>query len=358
MKNTNTTTYNGLGASPTTMVTNGASRPRQAVGDIPAPPSNGERIPRASAAAAGNNGNTAGRPIPPKVTVRREEVEMRYDAYVWVDFLRKYWVLFVVGNLLSTAVVLFEISRVDDCFDDVTERRAGATTENIERNTEASLRFVVIAILVFGLVTELVSGVVLCFVYGSPLDIKSLRKIPPRHVPTVEAAVVVNLVAPFSWGVIFTCGSFVSLQVDSFSSCGGPDGPVLDMYLIVSGWGMLLIGLGMIGLAGFLTIFMFSCRSPSPNGSTEECCTADKVMYGHRILSKAAILDVFWQLQGSVWLYRTGSVSGFAFVVLIVLGIVGGLMAALGSRAPPSTAHDLPSSPLVLGQPPEAADGA
>lgn len=328
------------------MGTNGASRPRQAVGNIPAPPSNEACITRASAAAVGDDGNAVDRSGIPKVTVRREEVEMRYDAYVWVDFIRKYWVLFVVGNLLSTAVVLFEISRVDDCFDDVTERQAGATTE-IERNAEASLRFLEIAILIFGLVTELVSGVVLCFVYGSPLDIKSLRKIPPRHVPTVEASVVVNLVAPFSWGVIFTCGSFVSLQVDSFSSCGGPNGRVLDMYLIVSGWGMLLIGLGMIGLTGFLTIFMFSCRSPSPNRSADECCTADKVMYGHRILSKAAILDVFWKLQGSVWLYRTGGIGGFAFVVLVVLGIVGGLMAALGSRAPASTAQVLSSSPLV-----------
>lgn len=357
MKHTGNT-YSAVAVGPARMVTNGGPRAGAAVGDAPARPSNGESTFRTAAAAGGGNNDT-GRSVAPKVTVRREEVEMRYDAYVWVDFLRKYWLLFVLGNLLSAAVVIFEMSQVDGCFDDVTERQANEMAE-IERDTEASLRFLVMAILAFGLVTEFVAAAVLCFVYASPLDIKSLRKIPPKHVPTSAASVVVNLVAPLSWGVIFTCGSFVSLQVETFSSCGGHDGPILDMYLIVSGWGMLLVGLGMLGLAGFLAIFMFSCgSSASPDRSADECCTADKIMYGHRILSKAALLDAFWQLQGSVWLFRTGGVGGFVFVVLVVVSIVGAVLAALGSRAPASASQALPGSPpLVLGQPPDAADGA
>ena len=347
-----TTSYNAVGGSKTTMA-KAAGQAGAAVGDIPPPTSNEERTNR----AADGDGDVRP-PGAAKLAARREDVEMRYDAYVWVDVLSKYWVLFIVGNLMSAAVVVIEIWRVNGCFDDVTERQAGATGE-IERDSEASIRFLVIAILAFGLVTEFVIALVLCFVYGSPLDIKSFRKMLPHDVRACETSIIVNLVAPFSWGVVYTCGSFVSLQIDTFSSCGGHEGSVLDMYLVVSGWAMLLVGLGMLGFAGFLVIFIFSCGPPSPNRPPEECCTADKRLYGHRVLSKAALLDMFWQLQGSVWLYRTGGIGGRAFIILIVLCIVGALLAALGSRPSASTTQELPGSPpLVLTQPPDAADRA
>lgn len=290
-----------------------------------------------------------------KASVHGSEIEMRYDAFVWVDFLRKKWILFFLGNIISAAVVVCELFRVDSCFDDVTERRVAGTI-GITRDIEASLRFVVIAILVFGLVTEMAVAVVLSCVYRSPLDIKSMTKITPGDIRGCETSVVVNLLAPFSWGIIYTCGSFVSLQLDTFSSCGGQAGSGLSMYLLISGWGMLVVGLGMLGLSAYLLVFIFSC-CPTVGSRTKKCCVAERRMYGRRIFSNAALLALFWKVQGAVWLYRTGGVGLRVLVLLVVLGVVGGGFAAVGSRAPPATTRKNSSDPsLVATQAPNATD--
>lgn len=288
------------------------------------------------------------------------------SAIVWTEFLRTYknWILFVGGNLISAAVVVSEISLVNGCFDepppeessDSKDSRAGNDTAGSEADAGGSIRSIVIALLVFGLVTELVSAAVLSFQYRSPLDVKSMRKIPPDSLRGYGAAsLVVNLLAPFSWGVIYTCGSYVTIQVDTFASCGGHEGSSLVMYIVVSGLSMFFVGLVLLGPT--VLVFISSCGSPLR--CADKCCAAVRRAYRRRVLSIAALFDVFWQVQGSVWLYRAGAVAGAGLVALIVFCVVGGVLAALGSRAPDST-QELPGDgapPVALTEQPDATDG-
>ena len=343
------TTDNDDDAAPTST---GGDTSKARAGSDPTPPSSEQHI----ASTADDEGRASKASVCGKAGLRDS------NAFVWADWPRKNkWELFVGGNLISAAVIVSEISQVKGCFDepreemsDATDGRAGNTAES-EIGTGESIRVMVIALLVFGLVTELISAVVLSSQYRSPLDIKSMRKVPPDTIRSCGgASVVVNFLAPFSWGVIYTCGSYVTIQVDTFASCGGHEGSGLVMYLVVSGLFIFLVGLSLLALAVFMLIF--SCGSPAR--CTDNCCAAVRRAYSRRILSIAALLDVFWQVQGSVWLYRTGGVDGSVFVVLVVLCIVGGVLAALGSGAPDST-QELPGDapPPVLTEQPEAADG-
>ena len=354
------TTYKDGDAAPTSI---GGDTSQARIGDNPTPPRNDQRITRTAAAAAEDDLSRA-----PKASVfggfRLRDSSS--GAIAWAEFLRDYknWILFLVGNLISAAVVVSEISLVNGCFDEpppeesndaVGGGRAGNNAAVSEADKGDSIRSIVIALLVFGLATELISAAVLSFQYRSPLDVKSVRKIAPDGVRGCGAAsIVVNFLAPFSWGVIYTCGSYVTIQVDTFASCGGHEGFGLVMYLVVSGLCMFFVGLVLLGLAVF--IFMFSCGSPVR--CADACCAVVRRKYSRRILSIAALFDVFWHVQGSVWLYRTGAVDGVGFVVFVVFCIVGGVLAALGSQAPGST-RELPehAPPVALPEQKDAADG-
>lgn len=310
---------------------------------------------------APNDGDTLS--LGPKGSVRGAEVRLRdgNGAIIWPEVFRNRWFLFVGGNLISAAVVISEISRVDGCFDEhreikeyqfVTEESQDGTAEP-EFYGEGSIRPIVIALLVFGLATEIISAVVLYFTYRSPLDIKSMRKIPPVDIRNHScSAFVVFFLAPFSWGVMYIFGSYVTIQVDSFSSCGAPEGSGLIMYLVVSGLCMIVVGAGMLTLSVFGVFF--SCGSPAR--CTDNCCSALKGAYRRRIMSTAPFFDIFWQMQGAVWLYRTGAVGAVGFFLLLVFCLVGAVLAASGSRAPGPTQGAAGAPPLGLTPLPDAAD--
>ena len=265
------------------------------------------------------------------------------------------WTLFVVGNLISAAVVVSEISQAKFIFDEYLRESVNNVVEGGDRSARENecdhadlLRFLVMFTLVFGLLTELFFAVGLSLIYRSPLDIKSSRKVP-RDAQPCGSLLMVNVFAPFSWGIIYASGGIVGLRLDAVSSCViGSGEPALKMYLYYSSLYMLFVGLKMLGISIFM--FFFSCGSPAK--STEHCCAAVGVFYGHRILSIAAFLDLFWQLQGSVWLYRVGGVDLAAFIVLCSCGVVGGILASFGSREPDVVEEVVGPLPLVITRPP------
>lgn len=255
------------------------------------------------------------------------------DLTVKMEFHRKRWALFLAGNLISAAVVISEIWQLSVCFhefvfeaDDDDNLDFEAHLPSIAQITRGLEMFT----LFFGLWTEIVSAIGLSLIYRSPLDIKSVHKIPPEDMRHCGGTAIVYFLAPFSWGVIYMTGSVVSALYSVYSFCEGRGGSGLTMYLWVSSAFMYWGALAMLGLSFF--ILLFSCGSPAR--CADRCCAAVRRTYVQRILSKASFLDFFWQVQGALWSYRAGGFGLTACILVGVFGIVGQVLAGVGSLAP------------------------
>ena len=274
------------------------------------------------------------------------------DIVVKARFRRKKWKLFVGGQIISAAVVVSEISLTVAFFYNFFKEADNATirVDSECYDGASTLYFAMMFTLVFGLFTEVASAVGLSFIYRSPLDIKSAHKIPHDDAQSVVASMVVNVLAPLSWGVIHMCGGIVGFILTTPSSCLGHEKSGLETYLYFSSLYMVFVGFKMLGVSVFMVFF--SCGSPAK--CTDSCCVAVKTLYSHRILSIAAFLDLFWQLQCAVWLHRMGAVGLAYLLILLMCGVAGGVFAVFGSQAP-DVVDELPGPlpPAVVSRPPD-----
>ncbi|CAN0086080.1 unnamed protein product, partial [Hapterophycus canaliculatus] len=255
---------------------------------------------------------------------------------------RRKWAMFLVGNLISVAVVVSEISELSVCF----EENLSDDDDPPEENASYAYQYMM-SILVLGLWVDIFSAVTLSAIYGSPLDIKSAHKIPPGDMRHCGGTVMVNFLAPFSWSVIYLFGGLVSVYYGQNAPCGGGHGGgALESYLYASAVIMLLFSFVMFFLSGVM--LLLACvpylsprkRAPQnagPHGTLPRpagCCARIREKLYAKILSKSPIYDLGWQLQGVILSYRAGAFGLLTAVLVGCAGVLGEVLAAFGSLAP------------------------
>lgn len=110
---------------------------------------------------------------------------------------------------------------------------------------------------------------------------------------------------------------------------GGVEDEGLLRYLVISGPCMLLFGLAMLLFSG---LALFAC--PPPLKCMKPFFKAVGSNVHTKILSKGIWFDLFWQLQGVILSYRTGSFGLLTSILAGCGGVAGEWMAAFGSFAP------------------------
>lgn len=240
------------------------------------------------------------------------------------------WVIFIIGNLVSVVGIVTEIMELDVCFDenladddDTPQQKANETYHSL------------LVSLVFGLLVDVFSAVSLSVIYRSPLDIKSVHKIPREATWTTKTAIcIVTFLAPLFWCVVYFAGGVVSMNYGSSSLCGGGAGGLaLDWYLQFSGWVMLSFGLFMIGLS-FQMCIVATNGGGNVNRRYCGCCCWDRDGVHQKVLSLGPLLDFGWQVQGVLLSYRTGALSPIMAFAIGLVAAVGEGLAAFGSFAP------------------------
>ena len=263
------------------------------------------------------------------------QAEPSDSGVVRVERRRKHWAMFVAGNLISAGVLISEITQLDICFDgfvdDVDDDGISSAEREEEIASDASItNGIMMFTLIFGLWVEVFSATTLSLIYRSPLVIKSVHKIPSDDMRSCGASVIIHFLAPFSWAVIYLFGGLASIYFSTNSSCGGQGGSGVELYLALSGIAMTFGGLLMIAVSTL--ILFFSCGSPTR--LTDRCCAACRKKVNKFVLSKGPYVDIFYQLQGSVWSYRTGGFNLLTFILVGASGVLGEVLAACGSREP------------------------
>ncbi|CBN79533.1 expressed unknown protein [Ectocarpus siliculosus] len=248
------------------------------------------------------------------------------------------WAMFVLGNLISLAVVASEIGELNVCFEENLDEDDDDTPEENASRAYGGLMFT----LVLGLLVDFISAVLLSLVYRSPLDIKSTHKIPPGDMRHCGGTCLVHFVAPFSWGLVYWAGGYVSIMYGDNAPCGGgTGGDGLESYLTISGALMAVFGTGMLALS-FVTLMFACCSSSSSSSSSSSrppaarrgCCSKARDAVHKRFMSKSPIFDLAWQVQSVLLSYRAGAVSLASAFLLVSSGVVGEVLAAFGSLAP------------------------
>lgn len=303
----------------------------------PAPPSyavhvGGNPVPPSSVEYVGGHDDGV-RTAP--VAGTSAQVNPADSGVVKAERRRRKWAMFVLGNLISASVVISELAELNVCFAEYVGNvdDDDLTSGEIEdrKNYEASVtNGVMMFTLIFGLWVDVFSALTLSLIYRSPLDIKSVHKIPYDDVRNCGGMVIVFFLAPFSWAVIYLFGGVASIYFATNSSCGGQGGAGAEAYLAVSGIIMTFGGLFMLALSAL--ILFFSCGSPLRR--TDGCCASVRRRISKTLLSKGPYFDFFWQMQGLVWTYRTGGLGLIEFISIGTSGVLGEVLAACGSLAP------------------------
>ncbi|CAM9172220.1 unnamed protein product, partial [Scytosiphon promiscuus] len=262
-------------------------------------------------------------------------------AAVKKEVRRRKWAMFVLGNVISFAVVASEIAELGVCF----EENLGDDDDLPEDNAAFAYGWMLFT-LVLGLWVDVFSAVTLSVIYGSPLDIKSVHKIPAGDMRHCGGTIMVNFLAPFSWCLIYLSGGLVSVYYGQNAPCGGGHGgSTLESYLYTSAGIMFLFSFGMLILSGvMLLLACMSCpqrtaaqnAAPSVPGQTRRpgCCTRIREKIYTKVLSKSPIFDLGWQLQGVILSYRAGAFDLPTAVLVGCAGVFGEVLAAFGSLAP------------------------
>ncbi|CAN0092072.1 unnamed protein product [Ectocarpus sp. 4 AP-2014] len=242
--------------------------------------------------------------------------------------------MFVLGNLISLAVVASEIGELSVCFEENLDEEDDDPPELNASRAYVGLMFT----LVLGLLVDFISAVLLSLVYRSPLDIKSAHKIPPGDMRHCGGTCLVHFVAPFSWGLVYWAGGYASIMYGDNAPCGGgTGGDGLESYLRISGALMAMFGTGMLALS-FVTLIFACCSSSSsssrPPAARPGCCSRARDAVHKRFMSKSPIFDLAWQVQSVLLSYRAGAVSLASAFLLVSSGVVGEVLAAFGSLAP------------------------
>ncbi|CAM9310393.1 unnamed protein product [Ectocarpus sp. 12 AP-2014] len=118
------------------------------------------------------------------------------------------WAMFLVGNLISVAVVVSEIAEFNVCFD---EKLSDDDEYTAEEDADYVFAYTMLS-LIFGLLVDASSALILSTIYLSPLDIKSAHEIPPGDMRSCAGTAMVKCVAPFFWGLVYLSGSLASIS--------------------------------------------------------------------------------------------------------------------------------------------------
>ena len=236
--------------------------------------------------------------------------------------------------MISAAVVISEISKLDVCFDeDLEDSNPDADSETQAEAVEKSASSVyalMVMTLIFGLWVDVFSAFALSAIYKMPLDIKSVHKVPPNDMRHCGGSVMVHFLAPLSWAIIYTFGGGVGLIYWSHSPCEGVEGNGFRVYLAVSGFIMFLVGLVMLALS--VLILPFSCGSPTER--TDRCCSAFRRKMHKYVSSKGRLLEIAWKVQGAIWAFRGGRHRLAGTLVAAAGIVVGDVMATCDSLTP------------------------
>lgn len=244
--------------------------------------------------------------------------------------------MFLVGNLISIAVVVSEISELSVCFDENLDDDDDTPEENAQNTYEWTM-----FILILGLWVDVFSAVTLSAIYHSPLDIKSAHKIPPGDMRHCGGTVIINFLTPFSWGLVYLLGGLVCTMYGANSPCGGGvGGSGLENYLYASG--ALMIFMSFVALSLSVVMLLVACCSPSTQAAQRlgtqapprGCCTRIRERLHKRVLSMSPFFDLGWQLQGVILSYRVGAFSLATAFLVGASGVLGEVLAAFGSFAP------------------------
>lgn len=256
----------------------------------------------------------------------------------------KSWSCFLIGNAIVVCVVIAEILTLDVCFeavdpftddnlDPVQINADEAEDEDVEE-AEATVYTMVMTALITGVSLEVFSMILLSWVYQAPLDAKSAWKIPPNDGRCL-AGFVARFLAPLLWGLICICMGVASYLYASYESCGGTDvGETLQVVFLV------LFGI-LMAISGALLVFislLLACTSCGVEPSILGCCCSCGRQFMHkRVLSTAGFFDLWWQLSGVMWAYKTGAFTVQLTIILLIANVVGEVMSAVGSSAPLET---------------------
>lgn len=126
--------------------------------------------------------------------------------------------------------------------------------------------------------------------------------------------------------MVYLFGGAASESLSLNFSCERPGGSGLGLYMTISG--IVMKTVGYIFLAVLLTV-MFIEGSSLIGRANSWCATTRRIISQH-IVSKGRFLDVFWRLQGIVWLYRVGRSGLTVCVTLGTLSVVGVVLRAIG----------------------------
>ena len=241
--------------------------------------------------------------------------------------------MFVAGNLISVIVTVSVICQLFVvCFggyvgnDDAARQKQGE--EDIQTATSRT-RDTVLFTLTFGLLIEIFFAIGFSLIYRVPLDITSVHHIPLDALLSCGEHLMVFFLTPFSWALIYLLGGTASRYISDNASCEEHGGKELELYLVISGMSMTLVGLTFLGISvvGLCSSLGLLARC------TDGFFAAVNNIISRHMLSTGVILAVCWQLQGVVWSYRAG---GFGLVMSIFVGmsgVVGALLPTVGILA-------------------------
>lgn len=212
------------------------------------------------------------------------------------------WLMYILGNLMTIGCVVSEVRSVQVCFDAVV-----VDDDIVGRSYEANARMTqdwIIISLVYGLSMDVVSAMVLSAIYRAPLDMKSVHRIPPEDRRNFWGDFIKHFLAPLSFSLASLSAGVVSVEYADNSPCGHPvDSAGLRGYLHMSGICLFIIGSVLLLLSGLFFPLAFNSSLPRVHA----CCVGVRGNTLSFILSKTPYLDLWWQVQGAMWSYRTGS---------------------------------------------------
>lgn len=239
---------------------------------------------------------------------------------------------------MTACSVISEVASLEVCFqsyagyDDDYDWDDTSGSSGYYQSDEEVTEFFTTFSLVFGLWVDVISAVVLSAIYRTPLDIKSVHKIPVVDRRNRGANFIIYFLAPFAWSMLSLASGVISIEYGDFVPCGSDnDGDNVEIYLLLSGLLLVFVGAVLFFLSGFM--FFLACDAPVT--AMEGCCRYVREKSRSIVLSKGPFLDGWWQVQGAIWSFRTGAFSTEVTILVAVVSVVGQILAAKGSFAPP-----------------------
>lgn len=237
------------------------------------------------------------------------------------------WYIFVVGNLMQIASVVYEIVVLDVCFtqadpDNTTE--FSPTDEEVEEQAEGVEWGIRIA-LILALGYDLLSALILSKVYGSPLDAKHSYKIPPEHQVGCCTILLIRHATPLVWGV-------VCMLMGALSMALGTDGNIGDMITCdlsrntSSLKNAVYFGGLALGLVGAFLVVVMAVILPCFG----YCCKPATTCFS-RMSRIFPLVDLTWQGFGLLWGYSAGSLGVVAVSILASLEVLAFFLTFFGS---------------------------